>query len=155
MPSVGSRRAMAFRSAALLVLAVLAVSACGGTNAGDYRAEAAKICRDAAKGAQSVQPPTRATREAIADYFRRLGAVSRRTSDSFTKLKPPKELKAAHDQLLRANRQAGDEVGVIVDRVSKGDDPRKVLAAAQTQVGEATAAAREAAKRLKVPECTA
>jgi hypothetical protein len=139
---------------ALALLTAAGLAACGGASAEDYRADAARVCREAAKQTDAVEPPARATAAAIADFFERQADVSRKTTDRFAELDVPDDLRNAHDDLVRANRDAEEQVRTIVRRVQDGDDPGKVLAEAQTKVGEATAAAREAAERLKVPACT-
>lgn len=147
-------RSIASRRLAVALGAAAALSACGSGSTEDYRAKAADICGDAAKSAEDIQPPTRAAQAAIADYFERLHDVSDRATDRFAKLDPPDELQDAHDDLVRANREAGKQVGTIVERVADGEDPEKVLIDAQTRVRETTAAAQKAAERLEVPECT-
>jgi hypothetical protein len=145
----------------LVLLASLAPAACGGggddggeqLSADEYRAQARQVCRDADRATARVKEPTRATSEAIVDYFERLLQANERSTDRFQELNPPEELEAAHADALKANRDGVAEVRRVITELREGGDPREVLTEAQTRLERLTTDAANAAQRLGVPEC--
>lgn len=142
------------RTAGALAGAAATLAACGGPSAEDYRADAGKICRDAAAATERIEAPTRSTTPAIVDYFERLVGVTDRATERFDALDPPQDLETAHDEVVAANRSAGDEVREIVAALERGQDPEAVLGTAQQRIEQATERANAAAERLNVPDCT-
>jgi uncharacterized protein YhaN len=145
------------RLAALLVLpALLAAGACGGDDglsADEYRAQARQICQDADRATEAVEEPTRATSQAIVDYFRRLLQANERSTRRFESLQPPEDLRDAHADALRANRDGVREVRRVISELEEGGEPREVLTGAQTRLEALSREAADAARRLGVPEC--
>jgi regulator of protease activity HflC (stomatin/prohibitin superfamily) len=145
------------RLAVLLALTVLlTLGACGGDDglsANEYRSQARQICRDADRATEAVEEPTRATSQAIVDYFKRLLQANERSTKRFESLDPPDELQKAHDDALRANRDGVREVRRVISELEEGGEPRKVLTGAQTRLEGLSRDAADAAKRLGVPEC--
>jgi hypothetical protein len=145
------------RLAVLLALTVLlTLGACGGDDglsANEYRSQARQICRDADRATEAVEEPTRATSQAIVDYFKRLLRANERSTKRFESLDPPDELQKAHDDALRANRDGVREVRRVISELEEGGEPRKVLTGAQTRLEGLSRDAADAAKRLGVPEC--
>ena len=150
MPSSARRRSGALAAA----LAATVLAACGGPSVEEYRAEAGKICRDAAQATQEIEAPTRSTTPAIIDYFERLVAVTERSTERFEALEPPQDLEDAHEQVVEANRSASAEVREVVAALGRGQDAEAVLGSAQTRIEQATAQADAAASRLGVADCT-
>jgi hypothetical protein len=139
-----------------LTLVALVAAGCGGEDAltkSEYQAKARQICRKADKATNAVTRPTRTTNAAIADYFDRLLAVNRATTDDFADLKPPDALEKAHDDALKANREGVDEVARLVKELRSGGDARALLQAAQPKLEDLSRRSGDAAKRLGVPEC--
>ena len=141
------------RAAAGAVLAAT-LTACGGPSAEEYRADAGGICRDAAQATDRIEAPTRSTTAAIVDYFERLVAVSDRATERLESLDPPQDLERAHEDVVSANRSAGDEVREVIAALERGQDAEAVLGTAQQRIEQATERASEAAERLNVPDCT-
>ena len=140
-----------------LVTSLLAVAlvGCGSDSLSEseYRAEARKICADADKATDAVQRPTRTTNEAIADYFTRLLAVNKKTSEEFAELEPPDTLQDAHDDALAANRDGVEEVERLVKELRGGGEARALLQDAQGKLTSLSRRSGDAARRLGVPEC--
>ena len=139
-----------------LAAAALALGACGGGDEAspeEYRAEARQICEEADRATERIRQPTRSTPEAIADYFGRLLEPNERAVRRFQELEPPEELQDAHDDAIAANRRGADEVRRVIRQLEAGEDPRQVLAGAQTNIRRLTREADRAADRLGVPEC--
>ena len=140
----------------LTLAATTALLACGGDDSmstSEYRAEAKKICTDADKATERVEEPTKATADAISDYFKRLLKANENTTKRFESLDPPEELQKAHDDALAANEAGVKEVERVVSELDKGGDPREVLTDAQTRLQDLSKKSGDAAKRLGVPEC--
>ena len=140
----------------LTLAAATALVACGGDDAmstSEYRAEAKKICTEADEATENVQEPTRATSEAISEYFKRLLEANDRTTKRFEGLEPPKDLEKAHQDALTANSDGVKEVRRVIDELEKGGDPREVLTGAQTRLQDLSKRSGDAARRLGVPEC--
>jgi hypothetical protein len=140
----------------LALLGSLALAACGGEDrltANEYRAEAKKICQDADRATAAVDEPTRATADAIVDYFERLLKANERSTERFQGLEPPEDLESAHDDALKANRDGVREVRRVITELREGGDPRRVLTGAQTRLQRLSQDAASAAERLGVPEC--
>ena len=140
----------------LALLASLALAACGGDDrlsASEYRAEAKKVCQDADRATARVEEPTRATSDAIVDYFERLLKANEQSTERFTNLEPPEELQDAHDDALKANRDGVREVRRVISELREGGDPRRVLTGAQSRLQKLSGDAADAAQRLGVPEC--
>ena len=135
-------------------LAAATLAACGGPSAEDYRADAAAICRDAAQATEGIEAPTRSTTPAIADYFERLVAVTDRATERFDALDPPGDLEQAHEDVVEANRTAGEEVREVIAALQRGQDAEAVLGTAQQRIEQANDRANAAAERLNVPDCT-
>jgi hypothetical protein len=138
------------------VLAATVLAACGGDDrlsAPEYRAQAKTICTDADKATEAIKQPTRATSDAIADYFRRLLAANDRTTKRFEGLEPPEDLEKAHKDALKANADGVGEVRRVIRELDDGGDPRAVLTEAQSRLEALSRRSGDAAKRLKVPEC--
>jgi hypothetical protein len=143
-------------AAVLLALLLLALGACGGDDglsATEYRSQARKICRDADRATEAVEEPTRATSQAIVDYFERLLRANERSTKRFEALDPPEELQDAHNDALRANRDGVREVRRVISELEEGGEPREVLTGAQTRLERLSRDAADAARRLGVPEC--
>ena len=138
-----------------LAAAALALGACGGdeTSPEEYRTEARQICQEADRATERIRQPTRSTPEAIADYFGRRLEPNERAVRRFQELEPPEELQDAHDDAIAANRRGADEVRRVIRQLEAGEDPRQVLAGAQTNIRRLTREADRAADRLGVPEC--
>lgn len=140
----------------LSLVTALALAACGGDDGptpAEYRGEARSICADADRATEAVEEPTRATSEAIVDYFERLLKANERTTERFESLEPPESLTAAHEDALKANQDGVAEVRRIIRALRGGDDPREVLSSAQTRLQQLSRDAGDAARRLGVPEC--
>jgi hypothetical protein len=139
----------------LALAALLGLAACGddGLSTSEYRAQAKKICTDADKATAGVKEPTRATSEAISDYFKRLLAANDKTTQRFEKLQPPEDLQKAHQDALAANEAGVKEVRRVIDELQGGGDPRQVLTGAQTRLQDLSRRSGDAAKRLGVSEC--
>ena len=140
----------------LAALSVLALAACGGDDGptvAEYREEARSICADADRATEAVEEPTRATSEAIVDYFERLLRANERTTQRFEDLEAPDDLADAHADALKANREGVAEVKRIITALRGGDDPREVLSSAQSRLQQLSGDAGDAARRLGVPEC--
>ena len=142
------------RAALAAALSVATLTGCGGPSVEDYRADAGAICRDAAQATEGIEAPTRSTTPAIVDYFERLVAVTDRATERFDALDPPQDLEQAHDDVVEANRTAGDEVREVIAALERGQDAEAVLGTAQQRIEEATERANAAAERLNVPDCT-
>ena len=139
----------------VLVLSATLV-ACGGDDPlsmEEYRAEAKVICEDATRSTRAVEPPTRTTNEAVAGYFKRLIAVTKRSSDRFGKLEPPEDLEAEHDAALKANKAGVNEVERLIAELERGGDARALLQNAQTRLEDLSRRSDEAARALGVPQC--
>lgn len=141
----------------LIALALAAtVAACGGDDGlstEEYRDRATVICRESREATDAVEQPTRSTNAAIAAYFERLMAISRRTTAQFAKLEPPEELADAHDDALAANREGVDEVQRLIRELERGGDARALLQGATGRLQQLSSRSRAAADRLGVPEC--
>jgi hypothetical protein len=140
----------------LTLTALLALAACGGDeglSAEEYRSQARQICQDADRATEAVEEPTRATSQAIVDYFKRLLQANERSTKRFESLDPPDELQDAHDDALRANRDGVREVRRVISELEEGGEPREVLTGAQTRLEGLSRDAADAARRLGVPEC--
>ena len=135
---------------------VLGITGCGGDDAPspeEYRSELRKLCQDAERRTNEVSEPTRATREAIADYLTRLRDINARTIDRVEELEPPEDLKAAHDRALAANREGREKVDAVIEELEGGGDPTQVLTEARSELEDSSRAAQQAARDLGVPEC--
>ena len=145
------------RLVAILALALLlAAAGCGGEDElspDDYRAELRKLCQDADKKTNAVSEPTRATREAIADYLTRLRDINAQTIQRVEELEPPEDLQDAHDRALEANREGREKVDAVIDELEGGGDPTQVLTEARKDLEASSRAAQQAARDLGVPEC--
>lgn len=140
----------------LALLGSLALVACGGEDrlsTEEYRTQAKQICQDADRATAAVREPTRATADAIVDYFERLLRANERSTERFNGLEPPESLQDAHDDALKANRDGVAEVRRVIRELQDGGDPRRVLTAAQSRLQRLSAQAADAAGRLGVPEC--
>ena len=140
----------------LVVLGSLALGACGGEDrlsTEEYRAEAKKVCQQADRATAAVREPTRATADAIVDYFERLLRANEQSTERFNSLEPPESLQDAHDDALKANRDGVAEVRRVIRELKDGGDPRQVLTSAQSRLQRLSAQAADAAGRLGVPEC--
>ena len=140
----------------LTLAAATFVVACGGDDGlstSEYREEARKICVEADQATERVEEPTRATSQAISDYFKRLLEANDRTTERFEQLDPPEDLQKAHDDALAANEAGVAEVQRVIDELEKGGDPREVLTGAQTRLQDLSKRSGDAARRLGVPEC--
>jgi hypothetical protein len=140
----------------LALAAATALIACGGDDGmstSEYRAEAKKICVDADRATERVEEPTRATSDAISEYFKRLLEANDATTKKFEALDPPEELQKAHDDALAANEAGVKEVQRVIDELEGGGDPREVLTDAQTRLQDLSKKSGDAARRLGVPEC--
>ena len=142
------------------VLATLGLAAafagCGGDDQlspEDYRAELRKLCQEAERKTNQVQEPTRATREAIADYLTRLRDINAQTIQRVEDLEPPDDLKDAHDRALKANRDGRAKVDAVIEDLEAGGDPTQVLTAARKDLEASSRAAKQAARDVGVPEC--
>jgi hypothetical protein len=138
------------------LLGSLALAACGGDDSlseTEYRAEAKKICQDADRATAAVREPTRATADAIVDYFERLLKANEQSTESFNGLEPPESLEDAHADALKANRDGVREVRRVIAELKDDGDPRQVLTSAQERLQRLSADAANAAQRLGVPEC--
>lgn len=140
------------------LLAVLTLAACGGggddrLSAGEYRTQARGICQDADRATEAVDEPTRATSDAIVDYFQRLLKANEDSTRRFESLKPPESLADPHADALAANRNGVREVRRVIRELERGGDPRAVLTEAQGRLQRLSRDAADAAKRLGVPEC--
>jgi hypothetical protein len=143
------------RRIAIAALVALAAG-CGGDDGlspDEYRSQARQICNDARRATRTVEQPTRTTNAAIADYFSRLLSVNERTAKRFGALEPPEDLKDAHDEALRANRDAVTEVRRLVAELREGGDATELLQGAQGRLTDLASRSRAAAQRLRVPEC--
>jgi regulator of protease activity HflC (stomatin/prohibitin superfamily) len=142
---------------ALVTLSLLgALAGCGGEDklsAGEYRTELRKICQDSDRQTERIAEPTRATPEAIADYLGRLRDVNARTITRVEELKPPDDLRPAHDRALAANRAGRKKVDAVIEELEGGGDPTKVLSEARKELQATSEQAQAAAKELGVPEC--
>jgi hypothetical protein len=135
---------------------LLALGACGGDEGlttQEYRTQARQICQDADRATEAVEEPTRATSQAIVDYFKRLLQANERSTKRFESLDPPEELQDAHQDALQANRDGVREVRRVISELEEGGDPREVLTGAQTRLEGLSREAADAARRLGVPEC--
>ena len=141
----------------LVTLALaLAFAGCGGEaelSPDDYRAELRKLCQEAERKTNAVQEPTRATREAIADYLTRLRDINAQTIQRVEELEPPEDLKDAHDRALKANREGRAKVESVIEELEGGGDPTQVLTAARKDLEASSRAAKQAARDVGVPEC--
>jgi hypothetical protein len=140
----------------LALFVLLALGACGGDEGlttQEYRAQARQICQDADRATEAVEEPTRATSQAIVDYFKRLLQANERSTKRFESLDPPEELQDAHQDALQANRDGVREVRRVISELEEGGDPREVLTGAQTRLEGLSREAADAARRLGVPEC--
>ena len=140
----------------LALLGTLAIAACGGDDqlsAKEYRAQARTICSDADKATAAVKEPTRATPDAIVDYFERLLKANEATTKRFQSLEPPDGLSEAHEDAMKANRDGVAEVKRVISELADGGDPREVLTGAQSRLQRLSRQAASAAERLGVPEC--
>jgi hypothetical protein len=140
-----------------LVLALsAALAACGGDDAlstEEYRSEAKTICEDATTSTRGIKPPARTSNEALASYFRRLIAVTKRSSQRFGELAPPEDLEARHEAALKANEAGVKEVERLIAELERGGDARALLQAAQTRLEDLSRRSDEAARALGVPQC--
>jgi hypothetical protein len=139
----------------LPLLALAAAAGCGEDrmSTAEYRAEAKTICTEADQATNRVEEPTRATSEAISEYFRRLLEANDATTKRFEALEPPEDLEKAHEDVLAANAEGVREVRRVIDELDDGGDPRQVLTGAQDRLQELSRKSGEAARRLGVPEC--
>ena len=154
--SAGARLAARMRRLPLVLALSATVAACGGDDAlstEEYRAEAKAICQDATRGTQAVQAPTRTTNDAVASYFKRLIAVTKRSSQRFGELEPPEDLEARHEAALKANEAGIKEVERLIAELERGGDARALLQNAQTRLEDLSRRSDEAARALGVPEC--
>ncbi len=108
---------------------------------------------DATKATRAVEAPTRTTNEAVANYFKRLIAVTKRSSERFGELEPPEDLKRQHDAALKANEAGVKEVERLIAELERGGDARALLQNAQTRLEDLSRRSDEAARALGVPEC--
>jgi hypothetical protein len=139
-----------------LALALVTFAGCGGDDklsTKDYRAELKKICDESDRRTQAVQEPTRATPEAIADYFGRLRDINVQAIEKVEKLEPPDELADAHERALQANREGREKVDAVIQELEDGGDPTQVLSDARKDLEESSEAAKKAGADLGVPEC--
>ena len=142
--------------AVLATAAMLAAAGCGGDDelsADDYRAEVRKICTEGNRQIDRIEEPTRATSQAIVDYFERLLRVNERNTERIEDLDPPEELKAAHARALKANQEGVEQVRKLIAELKKGDDPIAVLRGARDELERIGRQADKAARDLRVPEC--
>jgi hypothetical protein len=141
----------------LLTLALTAgLVGCGGDDAlstDEYRSELRKICQESNKKTEGVSEPTRATPEAIADYLSRLRDINADTIEQVSDLKPPEELKEAHDRALRVNREGREQIQAVIDKLEDGGDPTQVLSESRDELEKAGKATTQAARDVGVPEC--
>jgi regulator of protease activity HflC (stomatin/prohibitin superfamily) len=100
-----------------------------------------------------VREPTRATADAIVDYFERLLKANEDSTERFNGLEPPESLEDAHADALKANRDGVREVRRVIAELKDDGDPRQVLTSAQERLQRLSADAANAAQRLGVPEC--
>jgi hypothetical protein len=142
---------------ALLTLALsTGLVACGGEDpmsTEDYRAELKTICEDSDKRSSAVEQPTRATPEAIANYFKRLRDVNVETIEQVEELEPPEDLADAHDSAIEANKEGREKIDEIIEELEKGGDPTTVLNDAKAELEDVTKRANDAAEEVGVPAC--
>lgn len=141
----------------LAVLAALPLSGCGGgddkASADQYRKQAATICKQARSESNAVKQPTKATSDALVSYLQDLLKVNQRTTDRFSHLKPPDELKDKHQRVLSTNREAVKVVESLVNQLKAGTPAKAVFANSQARLQSITTRATDAVKALGVPEC--
>ena len=141
--------------AILLALVVLLAAGCGDDRLSqdEYRAEAKTICSESRREAERIEQPTRATPEAIANFFRRQLEITERNVQRFAELKPPEDFQARHDRLVRLGRDGIAQVRSLVKRFEEGEDPQEVLAGAGGELQRIGEQQKEVARELDVPEC--
>jgi hypothetical protein len=144
------------RRAALTLTLVAALAGCGGDDRlekDDYQSQLRDICIDSESRTNAIKEPTRATPEAIADYLTRLRDVNALTIKQVEELEPPEDLEDAHERALEANKEGRAKVDAVIKELEDGGDPTQVLTEARKDLQESSAAAKQAAKDVGVPEC--
>jgi hypothetical protein len=147
------------RSRLAAVALTLVLAACGddeGSGAmtvADYRAAAAKICRDSHREANQLGGATR-TPKAYAQQLEELLALNAKTRERLAALDPPEHLRAAHDEVLRTNDQGAAYIRTIIDRLERAKTTREVFDnATGRRIRELDRQSDDAARRLGVPVC--
>lgn len=103
---------------ALALLATVVLVACGGDtlSAQEYRDQLNRTCQDQSAAAQRLGQPA-ATPEGFADFLRRGVEATRPTVDRAEALKPPEDLKDAHEAFVRNQRQTLEAAERLGQRV--------------------------------------
>ena len=145
------------RRLAIASLVALALAGCGGDgrlSEDEYRSAATTICLQSRQQQERIEQPTRATPEAIANYFRRQVEITERNVKRFDALKPPEAFEERHDRLVSLGREGIRQIDSLVKSFEGGDDPHEALVSAQKDLVRIGDEQRRVARDLGVRECT-
>ena len=127
-----------------LVFLVSVVAACGGSgrlSASAYRAQLAKIGKQADKAQAQVEKGLRA--KSVAEIRARLSAFANaedRLGDEVSRLKPPKNAQAANAELARGEHDTASATRSAVAEVAKMKSVKEALSLLNSRLGNAKGA---------------
>jgi hypothetical protein len=140
-----------------VVLAAALLAACGsdgdddGLNADEYRDRANRICAEANREVEGLDPPT--SPDQLADFLERGLELGRSYDRRFRELDPPDELEDLHERGVRLSERLDERFQSLIDRVRAADEPlaelQRGLQGLLSQVEEADELNRE----LGLDEC--
>jgi hypothetical protein len=141
----------------LAVGAIALIAGCGGggdssaASADDYRQAADQICADANQQTSAISTPTSAA-EFLPALQEQL-PIEQTQLDKFEALVPPADLKAAHDKAVAFLQKRDEIFQQAVTRISGGESPTAVLQDLTSEIDQANAQGKEAAKELGLKVC--
>jgi len=127
-----------------LVFLVSVVAACGGSgrlSASAYRAQLAKIGKQADKAQAQVEKGLRA--KSVAEVRARLSAFASaedRLGDEVSRLKPPKNAQAANTELARGGHDTASATRSAVAKLAKIKNVKEALSFLNSSLGNAKGA---------------
>ena len=136
-------------------LAAVVLAGCGGSDhrlsAQAYRAQATRICNDSRRQTAALGKP-QTTRQFKA-FLERGIAVTRRNVARLQRLRPPKDLQAAHDGIVAGERQGLAQLQRLSAQLHGDGRDVVVLKRAQPALSRLSAAADARYRAAGLPAC--
>lgn len=150
------------RACSALALAALmpVIAACGSDDDGPgdaYRSDLKKICEETGRQTAKIEQPTGADPAALRRYLEEQEAAAKAQNQKLHDLKPPGDLKSAHDDALKAAEQTVDLFSNTAREIKEGASRAalaKALGPLQSEGADLNKRAQTALDKIGVPECT-